>query len=51
MVDNTAGANMYYAHKKTLPYWANNDSSKMKELGKEWKELAKNHQHTFGNVV
>jgi hypothetical protein len=49
--DNTNGANMYYAHKKTLPYWANNDSTKMKELGKEWKVLAKNHQHTFGTIM
>ena len=51
MKDNTNGANMYYAHKKTLPYWADNNNAKMKELGKEWKELAKNHQHTFGTVV
>ena len=51
LTDNTKGANMYYAHKKTLPYWADNNNSKMKELGKEWKELAKNHQHTFGKVV
>ncbi len=51
LLDNTKGATMYYAHNKTLPYWANNDSSKMIELGKEWKQLAKNHMHTYGVVV
>jgi hypothetical protein len=49
--DNTGGATMYYAHKKITPYWANNNSPKMKELKKTWKQLAKNKQHTFGNVI
>lgn len=49
--DTTKGSTMYYAHNKTLPYWANNDSPKMLELGKEWKQLAKNNNHTYGIVL
>ena len=49
--DKVKGSTMYYAHKKVLPYWADNNSKKMKELGKEWKPLVKSSLHTYGIII